>query len=129
MSSEPVWIRDDVVLALHSRQLAEHGGGEGILDSGLLESALNAPKQPFHYTRADILSLAGAYGHSLASNHPFVDGNKRTAYVCMRLFLMLNGIDITAEKREKIEVMLQLACGRIDREGLINWLRTHTAPL
>ena len=124
---KPTWIRDDIVFAVHDRQLAEHGGAPGVRDTGLLESALNAPKQMFHYDKkADLLKLAAAYGYALSSNHPFVDGNKRTAYVCMRLFLVLNGKDIVAEKEEKIRVMLHLAAGRIDREALATWLRTHT---
>ncbi len=122
---EPTWIRDDVVLALHARQLAEHGGMPGIRDAGLLESALTAPKHLFHYEKADTLALAAAYGFSLAGNHPFVDGNKRTAYVCMRLFLKLNDRDIKASKEEKIHVMLALAAGNIDREGLQTWLQAH----
>ena len=125
--TEPVWIRDDVVLALHDRQLAEHGGAVGIRDPGLLDSALNAPKQLFHYEQADRVRLSAAYGFSLASNHPFVDGNKRTAYVCMRLFLKLNGLDIQADKAEKIRVTLDLAAGKITREALETWLRDHLA--
>ncbi|MBN2341975.1 MAG: type II toxin-antitoxin system death-on-curing family toxin [Deltaproteobacteria bacterium] len=122
----PVWIRDDVVLALHERQLAEHGGARDIRDTGLLDSALNALRQLFHYKKADLHHLAAAYGFSLASNHPFVDGNKRTAYVCMRLFLCLNGLDIVATKEQKIRVMLDLARGKIDTEALADWLRKHS---
>lgn len=122
----PIWIRDDVVYALHDRQLAEHGGAPGIRDSGLLESALNAPKHLFHYKQANLLHLAAAYGFALAANHPFVDGNKRTAYVCMRLFLRLNGLDIVAVKEEKIRIMLNLAAGKIDRNALATWLTKHT---
>lgn len=123
----PAWIRDDVVFALHDRQLAEHGGATGCRDVGLLDSALHAPRQLFHDDeKADLQQLAAAYGYALASNHPFVDGNKRTAYVCMRLFLVLNGKDMVATKEEKIRVMLDLAAGRIDRERLASWLRAHT---
>ena len=128
MKREPVWIRDDVVLALHERQLAEHGGARGIRDPGLLESALNAPKHRFHYENAGVVELAATYGFSLAKNHPFADGNKRTAYVCMRLFLKLNGMDLAAEKQDKIQVMLNLASGKIDRAGLMAWLQTHATP-
>lgn len=122
---DPVWIRDDVVLALHSRQLAEHGGARGVRDNGLLESSLNAPKHRFHYKQASIVELAAAYGYSLANNYPFVDGNKRTAYVCMRLFLKLNGMDLDATKREKISIMLELAAGKVDRSSLAQWLQEH----
>lgn len=127
--TEPVWIRDDVVVALHGRQLAEHGGGVGLRDAGLLDSALNAPKQLYHYEKADNVRLAAAYGFSLTGNHPFVDGNKRTAYVCMRLFLKLNGLDIKADKADKIRVMLDLAAGKIDRPALTDWLREHVVSV
>lgn len=125
MTETPIWIRDDVVLALHSRQLAEHGGATGIRDPGLLDSALNAPKHQFHYERAGTVALAASYGYSLAKNHPFVDGNKRAAYVCMRLFLKLNGHDLEATKEEKIQIMLDLAAGKIDKSALTDWLRVH----
>ena len=121
--TEPVWIRDDVVLALHDRQLAEHGGACGTRDPGLLDSALNTPRQLFHYEKSDLVTLAAAYAFSLTGNHPFVDGNKRTAYVCMRLFLRLNGLDIRADRADKIRVMLDLAAGRVDRKALAAWLR------
>jgi death-on-curing protein len=125
MKKEPVWIRDDVVLALHERQLAEHGGAEGIRDKGLWESALNAPKHRFHYEQEGIVDLATTYAFSLAMNHPFTDGNKRTAYVCMRLFLKLNGMDLSADKEEKVQIMLDLAAGKKDRDELIHWLRQN----
>jgi len=125
MTAEPVWVRDDVVLALHERQLAEHGGARGVRDTGLLDSALNAPRQLLHYEQADTVLLAAAYGFSLAKNHPFMDGNKRTAYVCMRLFLKLNGHELQADKKEKINIMLELAAGKIDRSGLATWLKNH----
>jgi death on curing protein len=136
--TEPVWIRDDVVVALHGRQLAEHGGGGGLRDAGgggggrdvgLLDSAVNAPKQLHHDEKADTVRLAAAYGFSLTNNHPFVDGNKRTAYVCMRLFLKLNGLDIKAGSADKIRIMLDLAAGRIDRDALTKWLRKHVVSL
>ena len=125
MSHEPTWILENVVLALHERQLAEHGGGSGIRDRGLLESALGAPRNKYHYEKSELTELAASYAFSLARNHPFVDGNKRTAYVCMRLFLKLNGLDLLASKEDKIHVMLDLASGKIDGEGVTAWLRQH----
>ena len=125
MKQEPVWIRDDVVTAVHERQIAEHGGETGVRDPGLLESALHAPKQRYHYQEEDIPALAAAYAFSLARNHPFVDGNKRTAYVCMRLFLNLNGHDITANKEEKVRIMTDLSAGAADRDALTDWVRAH----
>lgn len=127
--TEPVWIRDEVVVALHDRQLAEHGGASGVRDRGLVESALNAPKNLFHYERADLATLAAAYAFSVASNHPFVDGNKRTAYVCMRLFLRLNGHDFVADKTEKTQIILRLAAGEVSRDELASWLRERISGL
>ncbi|MCP4600098.1 MAG: type II toxin-antitoxin system death-on-curing family toxin [Proteobacteria bacterium] len=123
MSKEPIWILPQIVHALHNRQLAEHGGGEGVRDLGLLDSALGAPKNKFHYEQADLPELAASYAFSLTKNHPFVDGNKRTAYVCMRLFLKLNGKDINASKEEKVRIMLDLAKGAIDQSGLTEWIK------
>lgn len=121
---EPIWIRDDIVLAIHRRQIAEHGGGEGVRDSGLLESALNRPKNLYHYNQPapGITAMAAAYAFGIARNHPFVDGNKRTAYVLCRLFLQLNGFDINASQVEKYEIFLQLAAGDISEAGLTEWL-------
>ncbi len=119
---EPVWIRDTVVLAIHNRQLAEHGGILGVRDHGLLESALDAPKNRWHYEKSSIEELAACYAYHLAMNHPFIDGNKRTAWVCMRLFLKLNGLDIEADRQEKVRTMLDLSAGRKDLEELTVWI-------
>jgi len=124
-AKEPIWIRDDIVVALHNRQLAEHGGPQGTRDQGLLESALNSPKHKWHYEQAPIEKLAATLAHAIAKNHPFVDGNKRTAYVCMRLFLKLNGMDIVASQEEKVKVVLALASGELDFDGLIGWIKDH----
>ena len=123
--SEPLWIRDDVVSAIHKRQLAEHGGALGVRDEGLLQSALAAPKNRWHYEKCGIGELAACYAFHLANNHPFVDGNKRTAYVCMRLFLQLNGVDLTADKQEKIRVMLDLSAGKLSFDELTAWVASR----
>lgn len=123
--SEPLWIRDDVVSAIHKRQLAEHGGALGVRDEGLLQSALAAPKNRWHYEKCGIAELAACYAFHLANNHPFVDGNKRTAYVCMRLFLQLNGVDLTADKQEKIRVMLDLSAGKLSFDELTAWVASR----
>ena len=91
MKIEPVWIELPLVLAIHNRQLAEHGGSEGIRDQGLLESALFRPLNLLNYGNPSIFELAAAYGYGITKNHPFIDGNKRTSYVVMRTFLKLNG--------------------------------------
>jgi death on curing protein len=125
MNHEPVWIRDDIVTALHNRQLSEHGGPQGVRDAGLLESALNAPKQKYHYEKASLEVLAASYAFGIAKNHPFVDGNKRTAYICMRLFLKLNGKDIEATQEEKVNITLDLASGKAGIAEVAQWITDH----
>jgi death-on-curing protein len=124
---EPVWVREDVVLAIHRRQLAEHGGGEGIRDPSLLDSALARPKNLLAYTEGepDLPRLAASYAWALIRNHPFVDGNKRTAYVVCRTFLKLNGWDLEASQEEKYLRFLQLAEGRLSEEELALWIGDH----
>ena len=128
MADEPVWIRHDVVRAVHSRQLAEHGGTEGVRDEGLLDSALARAKNLFAYSGdpPDLAALAAAYAFGLVKNHPFVDGNKRTAYVVCRVFLMLNGEDLQASKEEKYLTFLRAADGSLSEEELANWIRSHS---
>ncbi len=128
MADEPVWIRHDVVRAIHLRQLAEHGGAEGVRDEGLLDSALARPKNQCAYSDElpDLAALAAAYAIGLMKNHPFVDGNKRTAYVVCRVFLMLNGNDIQASKEEKYLTFLRAADGSLSEEELANWIRSHS---
>lgn len=122
-----VWVREDVVLALHLRQLAEHGGGEGIRDEGLLRSALARPQNLLAYGEPspDLASLAAAYAYGIARDHPFVDGNKRTALVVARLFLLLNGMNLVATQEEKYLTFLKLAAGELSEEELTNWIRVH----
>lgn len=122
---EPVRIRDDVIIAMHNRQLAEHGGPQGTLDKGLLESALNSPKHKWHYEKASIEELAATLAHGIAKKRPFVDGNTRTAYVSMRLFLKLNGKDIIATQEEKVRVVLKLSSGEVDIPKLTQWISDH----
>ena len=120
--AEPVWLRPDVVLAIHNRQLAEHGGPPGVRDEGLLESALIAPVNRWQYEKGSLPELAACYAFHLAGNHPFIDGNKRTAYICMRLFLTLNGMDLTADPEEKIRIMVDLSAGRLGFDELAAWV-------
>ena len=119
----------DVVLAIHSRQLAEHGGPSGIRDEGLLESALAAPVNRWRYEQSGIPELAACYAFHLAGNHPFTDGNKRTAYICMRLFLRLNGMDLVAEPEKKIRVMIDLSAGRLSLDELAAWVAEMIEPV
>src|SRR3954464_7780621 len=105
--NEPVWLRLEAVLAAHDDQLAEHGGGAGIRDMGLPESAL-APLMNLHAGEPSPPQLAAAYAFGIGKNHPFVDGNKRTALVTAELFLALNGYDLTADDVEVVDVFLRL---------------------
>ena len=119
------WLRVDAVLAMHRRQIAEHGGDDGVRDIGLLESALARAQNIAAYEpEADIACLAAAYGFGIAKNHPFVDGNKRTALVATRTFLVLNGFTLRATPVDKYTTFLQLAEGSLSEEELANWLRT-----
>ena len=124
---EPVWLEQQALIVLHDRTLALHGGPSGVRDEGLLESALQRPRNLFHYEgETDICALAAAYAVGVASNHPFVDGNKRTAYQAMILFLALNGRPLRADKVEAIRTMLAVAAGEIGTEDLADWLRRNT---
>jgi death-on-curing protein len=123
--TEPAWVRDDVVLAIHRRQIAEHGGAGGTRDEGLLASALAKPKNLLAYSgeAPDLAALAASYGFGIARNHPFLDGNKRTAYVVCRTFLLLNGLDLSASKEEKYKTFLRLAEGQLSEAELGAWIR------
>ena len=127
---EPIWIHKDIVLAIHSRQIAEHGGLSGIRDLSLLESALAGPLQVFHYTnpKPTIPNLAANYAYGIAKNHPFNDGNKRVAFVVCQLFVRLNGFQITASKEEKYRIFLGLADGKITLDELALRLQEHSSP-
>ena len=130
MSAEPEWIDPRVVHLFHQRQLAEHGGIEGIRDEGLLESALARPQQLWCYGNPppDLCALAASYAHGLAKNHPFLDGNKRTAAIACELFLILNGIAFTVGEEEKYPHYLALAAGDHDEDSFATWLRSVTTP-
>ena len=129
--SEPVWIRADVALAIHRRQLSEHGGAEGVRDAGLLASALARPRNLVAYSEVgpDFATLASAYAFVIARNHPFVDGNKRTAYVVCRAFLVLNGHDLAASREEKYTTFLKLAAGKPSEDELATWIREQLTAL
>lgn len=120
------WIAFEAVVAMHNRQIAEHGGSSGLRDEGLLSSALARPKNLLAYTDdADIAALAGSYAFGIAKNHPFIDGNKRTALVVMRTFLLLNGFEFTASLEEKYAVILHLADGSLSEDELVEWIRKN----
>ena len=124
---EPNWIDLDLALAIHDRQLAEHGGGVGLRDLSLLESALARPLNSWNYSESDAAALAAAYAFGIARNRPFVDGNKRTAWVAARLFLRLNGEVLRFEPADAIATMLSLAAGELSEEELAAWFRERIA--
>ncbi len=122
-----VWIDPRAILAIHHEQLAEHGGGAGVRDHGLLESALARPINLAAYEKPDVAALAASYAVALAKNHPFVDGNKRTAFVALELFLALNGFDLVANDVDCVMTMLAVAAGEIDEVALTEWIRRNMA--
>ena len=125
---DPIWITEPLALAIHKRQLAEHGGLDGVRDPGLLQSALARPRHLFAYTdpTPDFPSLAAAYAFGIARNHPFIDGNKRTAAVVCETFLELNGLRLDASDAELYPIFLDLAAGALTEEQLAAWLAAHT---
>ncbi|HMO80293.1 MAG TPA: type II toxin-antitoxin system death-on-curing family toxin [Pyrinomonadaceae bacterium] len=123
------WIKIDRVIAIHRRQIAEHGGADGVRDLGLLESALSRPQNIHTYEPdADIARLAAAYAFGIARNHPFIDGNKRTAYVVMETFIIKNGFQLTADPTDKYLTFISLAEGSLSEDELTEWLRERTEP-
>ena len=123
--SEPIWIDDTLVFAIHDRQLAEHGGAEGVRDESLLHSALGRPLNQLLYTGAGIVDLAATYTAGIVQNHPFIDGNKRTGFVVGVLFLELNGDRFTASEPDAAQAVLELAAGTIDENGFRDFLRAN----
>jgi death-on-curing protein len=125
---EPKWLPKEAVLAMRARQLAEHGGGEGVRDEGLLESALERPRNKHAYGEPDLFDLAATYAFGIARNHPFVDGNKRTALVTSRTFLLVNGFQVGASKEDRLRTFLALAAGELGEDELAAWFRKHAVP-
>jgi death-on-curing protein len=121
-----VWIERAVVLAIHNEQLAEHGGLTGIRDEGLLESALARPLNLAAYHTPDCADLAAAYGFGICRNHPFMDGNKRTAFVVIELFLAMNGYELVAEDADCVLTMFALAAGEFEEPSLAAWIRERS---
>jgi death-on-curing protein len=123
---EPIWVLTESVKAIHKRQLAEHGGRIGIRDLGLLESALARPKNAFLYSKgkSSIQSLAAIYAYAITKNHPFVDGNKRVAFVVCMLFLKLNKWSVLASQETLYTAFWDLAAGKVSEENFILWLNS-----
>jgi len=120
------WIPEAAVLAMHDEQLAEHGGGEGVRDEGLLLSALARPQNLTCYGEPNAFSLAAAYAFGIIQNHPFIDGNKRTGFLAAYVFLGLNGWDLIVSEPEVVAAVLALACGEMEEAGFAAWLESQS---
>ncbi|GAB5534045.1 MAG: type II toxin-antitoxin system death-on-curing family toxin [Rubricoccaceae bacterium] len=122
--TEPLWISRSVIEAMHQDQLHRHGGRFGIRDENMLESALARPQQKWAYEdNVEFADLAAAYGFGIAKNHPFVDGNKRTAFMSLYSFLRINGVRLMASEPEAVEIMLGAASGELGEAALATWCR------
>jgi len=124
---EPVWLDKDFVLWLHERAIERTGGSQGVRDDALLDSALSRPRNAYYYQNADIFELAAIYAEGISSNHPFIDGNKRTAFAAAGIFLEDNGYRLEPERDNEQEILfLRLAEGKVSREELAEWCRQNT---
>jgi death-on-curing protein len=122
------WIDPKLIHAVHDEQLAEHGGGAGLRDANMLASALARPQQLANYGEPDVADLAAAYGYGLARNHPFVDGNKRSAFVAVELFLALNGYELMAADADCVVHTVELAAGKLSEADFAAWIRSAIRP-
>lgn len=129
MNTPWIWLDLAVLRAAHEEQLLEHGGAAGIRDEGLLESAAARPRHLSAYGSPDIADLAAAYGYGIAKNHPFIDGNKRTALVAIETFLWLNGMELNATDADCVMTILSLAAGEMEEDALANWIRRHSTGI
>jgi death-on-curing protein len=127
---EPEWLERGVVDTFHFEQIREHGGAHGVRDEGLLESALYRAQQLWEYgdPKPDICAMAAAYAYGIAKNHPYFDGNKRTAAIACEVFLLLNGYEFTVGEVEKYPYFYGLAAGEFSEQEFLDWLRLNTRP-
>lgn len=123
-----VWLNLQMIQLVHEEQLAEHGGPGGVRDEGMLASAMGRPQNRATYESPDAATLAASYAFGIARNHPFVDGNKRTAFVAMETFLALNGFELLASDEDCVLKTLGLAAGDTDEASFAQWIRDHLAP-
>ena len=124
---EPVWVSSAGVLALQEHLIAEHGGAAGVRDAALLESALARPRHLYAYGKPDLPALAACYVAGINQNHPFVDGNKRTGFMVAYVFLVRNGLELTASEANATQAVLALAAGDLAEDEFAQWLRDNTA--
>jgi death-on-curing protein len=123
--NEISWLSARIVIAIHDEQLAAHGGSAGVRDLGLLESALARPINKWEYEHGELPELAAAYGYGIARNHPFIDGNKRTALLAIYTFLGVNGVDFIVPEAEAAAMIFALAAGEVSEESLARWIRDN----
>jgi death on curing protein len=123
--TEPFWLTALMVIAIHDEQLAIHGGAAGLRDHALLESALDRPRNKWAYEHAGLPELAAAYGYGIARNHPFVDGNKRTALLAIYTFLGVNDVDFIVPEADAAAIILALAAGEVSEDSLARWIRDN----
>ena len=120
-----IWVDASALVSLHDESLSEHGGASGLRDRGLFQSAMARPQNLALYGQPDVAELAACYAHGLAKNHPFVDGNKRVAFLAAGIFLFLNGYRLVATQQQATNTMLALAAGELDEPSYAEWLRKH----
>ena len=125
----PNWLSKTVVLAMHERLLADHGGSPGLRDAGLLDSALARARQVYAYGKPDTWDLAAAYAAGIIRNHPFVDGNKRTGFMSAYVFMVENGLRLTVPEAEVVHIVILLAARELDEAAFAAWLREHGQPI
>lgn len=127
--NEPIWLSVEMILDIHAEQLAMFGGPDGLRDLGLLESALARAKNKLVYGQTDLSTLSASYGFGIAKNHPFVDGNKRTAFAAIIVFLGLNELELCASEAEASVMILALAAGELSEVDLARWIRQNCLKL
>lgn len=123
--SEPFWLTRQIIEAIHDEQLAIHGGAGGLRDEGMLESALDRPRNKWSYESAELPELAASHAFGIARNHPFIDGNKRTSLLALYTFLGINGIDFVVLEADAAAMILALAAGEVSEESLTRWIRDN----
>jgi len=124
--NEPLWISEEIVRVIHQDQIQQHGGSLGVRDENLLAASLARPRHLLVYGQPDLFDLAAAYGYGLAKNHPFIDGNKRTAFMVMYVFLGLNRYLLEVPEMEVVQIMERLATDQENQESLAQWLRQNS---
>jgi len=127
--SEPIWISENIAKSIHADQITQHGGSLGIREENLLSASLARPRHLFTYSEPTLFDLAAAYGYALAKNHPFIDGNKRTAFMVMYTFLGLNGYFLEVPEMEVVAMMQELATDKENQDSLAKWLENNSIQL